>query len=112
MPTVDDAVLELAGPWYWGTSGVALHVRAGKWLELVSIRGGDDENVRFRPESDGTWTGLGGYYAGETLRVVRGADGSISHLDLNTFVLTRTPYDPAAPIPGGLDGQGWRGLPD
>ena len=36
-------------------------------------------------------------------------DGTPSHLDLNTFVLTRTPYDPGAPIPGGLDPAGWRG---
>jgi D-alanyl-D-alanine carboxypeptidase len=33
--------------------------------------------------------------------VVRRADGMISHLVCSTFVLTRTPYDPSAPIPGG-----------
>jgi len=38
---------------------------------------------------------------GEELRVVRNDDGSINHLDLATFILTRIPYDPAAPIPGG-----------
>ena len=64
---------------------------------------------RFRPEADGSWTGLDGYYAGETLRVVRRPDGTTSHLDLNTFVLTRTPYDPGAPVPGGVDPAGWRG---
>jgi hypothetical protein len=32
----------------------------------------------------------------------------VSHLDLGTFVFTRQPYDPAAPIPGGVDPAGWR----
>ena len=53
------------------------------------------------------WVGLDGYYAGETLRLHRHADGSPSHLDLATFIFTRTPYDPKAPIPGGLDERGW-----
>jgi hypothetical protein len=46
--------------------------------------------------------GLDGSYAGETLRI---AD---DHLDLGTFVFTRTPYDPEAPVPGGVDPAGWR----
>ena len=33
--------------------------------------------------------------------MVRNGDGSISHLDIATFIHTRAPYDPAAPIPGG-----------
>jgi hypothetical protein len=32
---------------------------------------------------------------------VRNDDGSVNHLDVATFIHTRTPYDPAAPIPGG-----------
>ena len=32
---------------------------------------------RFRAEPDGTWTGLDGYYTGETLRLVRGPDGTV-----------------------------------
>jgi D-alanyl-D-alanine carboxypeptidase len=36
------------------------------------------------------------------LRVHRRADGTVSHLEVVTFVLTRTPYDPDAPIPGGV----------
>ncbi len=42
-----------------------------------------------------------GYHAGEELKVVRRADGTIGHLDVATFIYTRTPYDPDAPIPGG-----------
>ena len=49
-----------------------------------------------------------GYYTGETLRVLRRDDGSVSHLDLATFRFTRTPYDPEADVPGGVDEQGWR----
>ena len=29
------------------------------------------------------------------------SDGSVSHLDVGTFILTREPYEPGAPIPGG-----------
>lgn len=98
----DPELLALTGPWYWGPSGVALRLREGRALELVPL-GGAGRASRFRPEEDGTWTGLDGYYAGETLRVVRGADGAVSHLDLGTFVFTRHPYDPQAPVPGGVD---------
>jgi D-alanyl-D-alanine carboxypeptidase len=45
------------------------------------------------------------YHAGETLHVVRRDDGSVSHLECATFVYTRTPYDPQAPIPGGVPGS-------
>jgi CubicO group peptidase (beta-lactamase class C family) len=109
MTDVDPTVLALAGPWYWGTNAFGLRVLAGNRLELVPLQRGD-WRVRFRPEPDGTWTGLDGYYAAETLRVIRRLDGSVSHLDLNTFVLTRTPYDRAADVPGGVDADGWRGL--
>ena len=50
---------------------------------------------------DGRLVGTSGYMHGEELKVVRNDDGSVNHLDLATFILTRTPYDPAAPIPGG-----------
>lgn len=106
MHDVDEDLLGLTGQWYWGPRGYGLRLRADKWLELAPLGGGDVN--RFRPESDGTWTGIDGYYAAETLRVIRRLDGSVSHLDLNTFVLTRTPYDPAADVPGGVDSAGWR----
>ena len=37
----------------------------------------------------------------ERLRVERNDDGSVNHLNCATFIYTRVPYDPAAPIPGG-----------
>jgi hypothetical protein len=45
--------------------------------------------------------GTRGYHHGERLEVVRAASGSLSHLVCATFVYTRTPYDPAVPVPGG-----------
>ncbi|RSS66089.1 class A beta-lactamase-related serine hydrolase [Streptomyces sp. WAC07061] len=106
----DDRVpLELCGPWYWGTSAQVLRLNQDGSLELSPV-GATGRPARFRAEPDGTWTGLTGYYAGETLRAVRREDGSLSHLDLASFVFTREPYDPAAPVPGGTDPQGWRGI--
>lgn len=101
-------VLELAGPWYWGPYPLAMRAQqAHGWLSLDPL-GPSGRASRFRPSGDGTWTGLDGYYAGETLRIARRPDGSISHLDLASFVLTRTPYDPDAAVPGGVDPAGWR----
>lgn len=109
LTEVDPVLLELAGPWYWGTSVSALRLTADGGMEFGPLSGGGRRS-RFRAERDGSWTGLDGYFAGETLRVVR-QDGEVTHLDLGSFVFTRQPYDPAAPVPGGVDEGGWRGLP-
>ncbi|MGW1890337.1 serine hydrolase domain-containing protein [Streptomyces sp. NPDC002004] len=110
LPEVDRSVLELAGPWYWGTQACALRLTADGGVTLGPLSGTGRQS-RFRSQGDGTWTGLDGYYAGETLRAVRRPDGSVSHLDLGSFVFTREPYDTKAPVPGGVDPDGWRGLP-
>ena len=73
-----------------------------------SAAAGVGRGARFRPTGAGEWIGLDGYYAGETLRLHHHADGTVSHLDLATFIFTQKPYDPKAPIPGGLDDRGWR----
>ncbi|MCQ9131093.1 serine hydrolase domain-containing protein [Streptomyces hilarionis] len=104
-----DSILELAGQWHWGTSPIALRVTADGLLSLGPVSGGGRRS-RFRPNGDGTWTGLDGYYAGEILRVVRRADGSVEHLDLASFVFTRRPYEESAAVPGGVDPAGWRGI--
>lgn len=106
LPEVDGELLALAGPWYWGPTPLALRLLPDRWLDLAPL-GGTGRASRFRPDPDGTWTGLDGYYTGETLSVVRRPDGTVRHLEINTFVLTRTPYDPSAPIPGGVDATGW-----
>ncbi|ROP52225.1 serine hydrolase [Streptomyces sp. PanSC9] len=106
---VEPAALELAGQWYWGTHAFGLRVTADGLIALGPLTGGG-RRARFRSLGDGTWTGLEGYYAGELLRPVRRPDGSLSHLDLGSFVFTRQPYDTEAPVPGGVDPEGWRGL--
>lgn len=105
----DPVALELCGPWYWGTSAHVVRLKADGTLELGPV-GATGRAARFRAEPDGTWTGLSGYYAGETLRAVRREGGSVGHLDLASFVFTREPYDAQAPVPGGVDPQGWRGI--
>ncbi|MEU0055076.1 serine hydrolase domain-containing protein [Streptomyces sp. NPDC006334] len=108
-PHVDRSLLELAGPWYWGTSPYALRVTADGLLSLAPLSGGGRRS-RFRTNGDGTWTGLEGYFAGEILQAVRRPDGSVDHLDLGSFVFTRQPYDEGADVPGGVDAEGWRGI--
>ncbi|WP_327709983.1 beta-lactamase family protein [Streptomyces sp. NBC_00464] len=109
LPEVDAELLALTGPWYWGTRTNILRLTADRGLELQPLNG-QGRGARFTARPDGTWIGLDGYYAGETLRVVRNDDGSVNHLDLGSFVFTREPYDAAAAVPGGVDADGWRGL--
>ncbi|MFJ8882233.1 serine hydrolase domain-containing protein [Streptomyces sp. NPDC102402] len=109
LPEFDEELLALTGPWYWGTQVHGLKLIADGGLEFQPLRGAG-RGARFRARPDGTWTGLDGYYAGETLRIVRAADGTVDHLDLGSFVFTREPYDRSAAVPGGVDAGGWRGL--
>jgi hypothetical protein len=93
--------LEVLGVWFWGPAPHALRSIAGGLLHLGPLGSRPGRASRFARRHDGTWVGLDGYYAGETLRI---AD---DHLNLGTFVFTRTPYDPDAPVPGGVDERGW-----
>ncbi|WP_432513417.1 serine hydrolase domain-containing protein [Kineococcus sp. SYSU DK001] len=105
-------VLELVGPWYWGPAPLLVRATASGF-ELAGMHGAG-RGSRFVRErvvgGEQVWRGLDHYYAGELLRPVRGDDGAVSHLDLASFRLTRTPYDPAADVPGGVDGRGWTPL--
>ncbi|NDL60673.1 serine hydrolase domain-containing protein [Phytoactinopolyspora mesophila] len=103
---VPGTTLEIVGPWYWGPAPLLVKALPDGWLEIGGLTG-PTRSAKFRPNADGTWTGLSGYYAGETLRVVRTDDGTVRHLDLASFCFTRTPYDPAADVPGGVDAAGW-----
>ncbi|MHC5904217.1 serine hydrolase domain-containing protein [Streptomyces sp. S6] len=109
LQAVDPGVLELVGPWYWGTHGFALRWTADGLLSLLPLARAGRQS-RFEPNGDGTWTGLEGYYAGERLTPVRRPDGTLSHLDLGSFVFTREPYDDETAVPGGVDPEGWRGI--
>ncbi|MEV3967018.1 serine hydrolase domain-containing protein [Streptomyces sp. NPDC050698] len=106
---VDPSLLDLTGQWYWGTHAFVLRLTAEGLVSLGPLTGGGRRS-RFRPNSDGTWTGLDGYYAGELLKAVRRPGGAVSHLDLGSFLFTRQPYDETAPVPGGVDPEGWRGI--
>lgn len=99
-------VFELVGQWYWGPALQRIEAMADGWFRISAH--GFGRSSRFKPAGDGTWIGLDGYYNGEPLRVVRRDDGSISHLDLASFVFTRTPYDVRVDVPGGVHPDGWR----
>ncbi|RFU23112.1 serine hydrolase domain-containing protein [Geodermatophilus marinus] len=94
--------LETLGIWYWGPAPHVLRALPGGLLHLGPLPGRAGRASRFARRDDGTWVGLEGYYAGEPLRIAE------DHLDLGTFVFTREPYDPTAPVPGGVDEGGWR----
>nr|WP_232530793.1 serine hydrolase domain-containing protein [Microlunatus antarcticus] len=108
LPEADAELLALTGPWYWGAAPFAVRLLAERHLELVTL-GRRGRESRFRPEADGAWTGIDGYYRGETLRMVRDPSGVVTHLDLGSFVLTREPYAPTSVIPGGVEPGGWTG---
>ena len=107
MSEVDQALLALTGLWYWGPRPYLLRLLGDRGVELAPVSASGRAS-RFRAEPDGTWTGLDGYYLGETLRVVRGPDDVVDHLDLGTFIFTREPYDPGAPPAARPDPEGWR----
>jgi hypothetical protein len=98
---VPDHLRELLGPWHWGQAPFVMRTD-GTELMLTATTG--SKAFRFRRTDEDTYVGLSGYHVGETMRVVRHDDGSVSHLDIATFVYTRIPYDPRAPIPGGTGG--------
>jgi CubicO group peptidase (beta-lactamase class C family) len=97
VPTsrVPAEVADALGVWHWGNTPFELSYD-GSGLVLGR---GDDVWCRFELR-DGAVVGTTGYLAGETLDVVRRDDGSVAHLVCATFVLTRMPYDPEAPVPG------------
>jgi hypothetical protein len=100
-------LLALTGLWYWGPRATVLRVLSPEMLELAPASGAG-RGSRFRAAGDGTWTGLDGYYTGETLRLVPAADGVAEHLDLGTFVFTREPYGPDSPVAARPHEDGWQ----
>ncbi len=103
------------GRWFWGTSAFTLRARGSSELSLEPEPAGG-RSARFRRNGDGNWVGQDGYFHGETLRIRwepahAGRSAGPVALNLASFVFTRTPYDPRADVPGGLDPQGWH-VPD
>lgn len=97
-------LLDLVGPWFWGTYEFRLTLAADGTLRLGEP--GQGRGARFRADGDG-WMGLDGYYSGEPLAVERDSTGHPTRIVLASFVFTRTPYDPEATTPGGVDPAGW-----
>jgi CubicO group peptidase (beta-lactamase class C family) len=103
-----EGIAELLGVWHWGNTAYTFCYQHGE-VQARAL-GSTAISHRFAPAGDGTLVGLAGYHHGERLRAVRNADASINHLLCATFVYTRTPYDPQAPIPGGVPAERGRGL--
>ncbi len=106
---VPDDVRAMLGTWYWGPAPFTVS-HSGGLLHLTHAGGGPP--VRFRRSGEtGDWIGLDGYHAGEPLTLVTGSERSVPVLNLGSFLYTRTPYDAAAPVPGGVDPAGWMAPP-
>ena len=99
VPTaeVPEVVAPLLGVWFWGHTALEL-----RWEnERLELRMLNESAVSEAFElRDDRLVGVEGYHRGETLR------RHPTHLECATFVYTRTPYDPAAPIPGGVPRRG------
>jgi CubicO group peptidase (beta-lactamase class C family) len=104
---VDAELLALLGGWFWGPAPHTLSL-SGDELEL-SRDGANGRGMRFRREDARVWRGVDGYMAGEPLTVVTGPGGEVTALDVGSFIYTRTPYDPGAPVPGGVTPDAWHG---
>ncbi len=96
---------DLAGLWHWGPAAFHVRLVGADRLELGSATGAARSSSFVR--RDGAWVGTSGYWAGEPLALARRSNGSVSHLDVGTFIFTRQPYDPDAPIPGGVPPDPW-----
>jgi CubicO group peptidase (beta-lactamase class C family) len=95
---VPPQVMELLGLWHWGNTAFTMSYD-GAGLESRLLSSGE-RWCTYRRDGDDRYVGTSGYHTGEVLEVQRRPDGSVSHLECATFVFTRTPYDPEAPIPG------------
>ncbi|UYM05139.1 serine hydrolase domain-containing protein [Solicola gregarius] len=98
--SVPEAHAELVGMWHWGNSPFRM-TTDGARLSLTPL--GGDGGFRFEQTGTDSYRGLSGYQNAEMMRVVRRADGGVSHLDIGTFCYTRLPYDPRVDYPGRAD---------
>jgi CubicO group peptidase (beta-lactamase class C family) len=106
--TVPADLLGCLGVWFWGPRPHALRLVGADTLELGPADGAAGRGARFVRDPSGRWRGLDGYYAGEELTLPEPpGDAAGAVLRIATFVFTRSPYDPAADLPGG-PGDGWR----
>jgi hypothetical protein len=95
---VPEEVRDLVGLWHWGETAFEISWDRGE-LRMLELRSQTAYEEYHR--EDRGWVGTDG----PLLEVVRRPDGSVSHLLSETYLFTRAPYDPAAPIPGGPPGE-------
>lgn len=97
----------LLGLWFWGNTAVEARWSSGH-LELRNLAGPERADLFALDGADRAdgehLVGVAGYHRGERLEVVAASDGTVAHLLCATFLYTRTPYDPASPVPGGAPG--------
>jgi CubicO group peptidase (beta-lactamase class C family) len=105
ISSADAQVIDLLGTWYWGPAEYRLDLDNDGHLRLKGVPSGRD--CRFQPNGDGSYVGESGYFHGELLEAHRRDDGSAAYLDIASYIFTRSPYDPAAPVPGGVHERGW-----
>lgn len=98
--SVPDSYAELLGTWHWGNAPYRM-TTDGSLLALRPL--GGTGGFTFERSGDGTFVGRSGYQNGETLRVVRRPDETVSHLDIGTFCYTRVAYDQSVDFPGKGD---------
>jgi hypothetical protein len=88
---VEPSVLEVLGLWHWGNTSLTMSYDG---TGLVSrTLGAAMPWCTYRPDGPDRFVGTSGYHTGETLHVVRRADGAVSHLECATFVFTRAPHE-------------------
>ncbi len=96
-PTTDvpAAAEAMVGHWFWGHRLYEATWSMGE-LTLRSVRP-DDELETFRLTDEGQWVDS----LDVPLDVVRGEDGSVAYFHFDTYLFTRSAYDPESPVPGG-----------
>jgi hypothetical protein len=80
---------QLCGRWWW--MGREFEIVADGAGIVMTAMTGRTEPWRFEREGADRWRGRTGENAGELLQVRREADGTVSHLDIATFVFGRDP---------------------
>lgn len=99
---VSTHVSEILGLWHWGETALLLSFEGDELvLATAAPNNGRTPPYRYRSVAPDRFVGVSGYHTGETLSAVRSPDGTVSHLECATFIYTRRPYDPSAPVPGG-----------
>jgi hypothetical protein len=98
-------VTELVGVWYWGPRPYTVATTQERDVLTLDAVGQPSRHTRLDLRGE-QWIGRGGYFDGEPLTVRRRDDGTVSHLELASFVLSRQPYEPVDVIPSGSAAHG------